>query len=139
MIDDSTLAAFAREAADAVIICDRSGDITFWNASAERLFGWPSDSVVGATLDVIIPERHRARHWEAFHAAIARGTTKYADELLQVPAEHHDGTRLSIAFTVTLLRDAGGEITGIASVVRDETAARRERLALEQQVRELRA
>lgn len=133
---DARLAALVREAADAIIVCDRDGTITFWNRSAEALFGWPEEAVVGASLDVIIPARHRERHWTAFHAAIARGTTAYADQLLQVPAEHRDGRRRSIAFTVTLLRDAAGDVGAIAAIIRDETDARRERLELEARLKE---
>ena len=136
-LDDTLLASVVRQAADAIIICDRVGTITLWNRAAEKLFGWPQEVVLGSSLDVIIPPRHRQRHWDAFHAAVERGTTVYADDLLRVPAEHHDGRRLSIAFTVTLLRDHAGSITGIASIIRDETDARRERLELEARLKEL--
>ena len=136
-LDDALLADVVRQAADAIIICDREGTITLWNRAAETLFGWPQEAMVGSSLNVIIPARHRQRHWDAFHAAIERGTTVYADEVLHVPAEHHDGRRRSIAFTVTLLRDAAGSITAIAAIIRNETDARKERLALEARLKEL--
>ena len=135
--DDKLLASFVRQAADAIIICDRAGTIGLWNRAAEKLFGWPEEAVLGASLDVIIPPRHRQRHWDAFHAAVERGSTVYADDLLRVPAEHHDGRSRSIAFTVTLLRDHAGSITAIAAIIRDETDTRRERLELEARLKEL--
>ena len=52
---------------------------------------------------------------------MATGDTKYGSDLLRVPSLHADGERHSIAFTVTLLTDADGAVTGIAAVVRDET------------------
>ena len=133
---DRHLTALVRDTGDAIIICDRHGRITCWNRGAERLFGRSESDALGASLDLIIPEKHRPRHWDAWHAALARGTTKYADELLHVPAEHADGRRLSIAFTVTLLRDENGAVDAVAAIIRDETEARRERRELEGRLRE---
>ena len=133
-VDDATLATFVRRAADAVVISDRDGRITFWNEAAERVFGWPATIACGQSLDLIIPERQRARHWDGFHQAVARGTTRYGDQLLQVPAVHRDGGIISIAFTVTLLIDGEERLDGIVAVIRDETDARRQRLELERKV-----
>jgi PAS domain S-box-containing protein len=134
---DHQLFSLVRETGDAVIICDAHGRITLWNRGATQLFGRSEGDAIGASLDLIIPEKHRARHWEAWHTALARGTTAYADELLQVPAVHADGRRLSIAFTVTLLYGATGGVDGVAAIIRDVTDARRERMALEARLREL--
>lgn len=136
---DEQLTELARATGDAVIICDPLGRITFWNDAAASLFGRPASEALGAGLDLIIPAKHRQRHWDGWRAAVERGTTVYADRLLRVPAEHANGTRLSIAFTVTLIRDAAGAVGAVAAIVRDETEARRERLALEARVRELTA
>jgi PAS domain S-box-containing protein len=134
---DRQVIALVRETGDAVVICDPTGRITLWNRGAEVLFGRTEGEALGSTLDLIIPEKHRTRHWDAWHAALERGTTTYADELLHVPARHADGSRLSIAFTVTLLRDAAGSVDAVAAIIRDETAARRDRLDLEARLREL--
>ena len=40
VLTDETLAGLIRSLADAVIVADPTGTIVFWNASAERLFGW---------------------------------------------------------------------------------------------------
>lgn len=136
---DEQLAELVRATGDAVIVCDPLGRITFWNDAAASLFGRPADEALGAGLDLIIPAKHRQRHWDGWRAAVERGTTVYADQLLRVPAEHANGTRLAIAFTVTLIRDAAGAVEAVAAIVRDETDARRERLALEAKVRELTA
>src|SRR5882672_6856789 len=88
---------------DAVVLCDRDGVIRFWNAAAERLFGFAPTEALGRSLDLIIPERLRERHWAGFDKAIARGQTRYDHDVLRVPATHKDGRALSIAFTVGLL------------------------------------
>ena len=93
----------------------------------------PLRKPLGASLDLIIPERQRTRHWDGYRSVMATGTTKYGSDLLRVPSLHSDGQRRSIAFTVTLLEDAEGAVTGIAAVVRDET----ERWNEEQELRRL--
>ena len=106
---------------DAVVICGPDGVIRFWNAAAEGLFGFTSTEAVGSSLDLIIPERLRERHWAGFDKAIAAGQTRYAHDVLRVPATHKDGRGLSIAFTVGLLLGPEREVTGLVAVIRDET------------------
>ena len=106
---------------DAVVICDRDGVIRFWNAAAERLFGFTRSDALGKSLDLIIPERLRERHWAGYDKAMASGETSLGRDLLRVPAVHKDGRRLSIAFTVGLLFGPEGKVTGIAAVIRDDS------------------
>jgi PAS domain S-box-containing protein len=106
---------------DAVILADRDGVIRLWNAGAEAMFGYRADEAVGRTLDLIIPERLRARHWEGWHAAMARGSTEYGDRTLAVPGERRDGSRVSLEFTIGLIRDSAGEIAAVSAILRDVT------------------
>ncbi|TPE48929.1 PAS domain-containing protein [Amaricoccus solimangrovi] len=109
-------------AGDAIIVSDRDGVIVFWNAAAERVFGFTEAEALGRTLDLITPERHRERHWEGYRVTMETGVTRYGEALLKVPALRKDGADLSIAFTVSLLRDATGAVSQIVAIVRDETA-----------------
>lgn len=138
-MDDATLAGLVRVLADAVVVADADGAITLWNDAAERIFGWPASEAVGQSLDLIIPERQRERHWAGYRRTMATGETKYGADLLQVPALHRDGRRLSIAFTVTLLHRPGHRLpNGIAAVIRDETARWQERRQLLEELAALR-
>jgi len=134
--------AFVRGAADAIIAAGADGKIVFWNSAAARIFGFAADEALGQSLDLIIPERFRARHWEGYRQVMATGTTKYQSEVLRVPALHKDGKALSIAFSVTLLDSSDGQGRTIVAIVRDETARwnderelRRRLAELEQQVK----
>jgi PAS domain S-box-containing protein len=138
-IDDTTLAELVHRLADAVIVADASGTIVYWNGAAERVFGWSAGEAVGQTLDLIVPDRQRARHWEGYERVMATGITKYGDDLLRVPALHGDGERRSIAFTVTLLTDSDGAVTGIAAVIRDETDRWREEQELRRRLADIEA
>ncbi len=110
-----------REAADAIVAADSSGKITLWNAGAVRLFGYSEAEAVAQSLDVIIPEAQRKRHWDGYHHVMQTGETRYGTSLLRVPAIRKDGTRISVAFTVGLLKDAGGRVEGIFAILHDDT------------------
>jgi PAS domain S-box-containing protein len=120
---DHLARALLRDMPDALIVADAAGLIQFWNAGAERLFGFTSEEALGQSLDIIIPERLRARHWTGFHETMRTGHSRYgAGEILSVPALRKDGARLSVEFTITPLHDLAGRMEGIAAIMRDATA-----------------
>ncbi|MDX2169120.1 MAG: PAS domain S-box protein [Deltaproteobacteria bacterium] len=122
---------------DAIIVADRAGVIRLWNQAATTLFGHSEREAVGASLDLIIPEAMRSRHWAGYDAVMHSGTTRYGSELLKVPALHRDGHRLSLEFRVALLFDAHGGVAGVAAYLRDATAAFNERRQLLARLAEL--
>ena len=124
---------------DAVMVCDASGLITLWNPASERMFGFSEVEALGQSLDMIIPERQQQRHWDGYHQTMKTGVTKYGNDLLKVPAVHKDGRTLSIAFTVSLLHAPDGSVSGIAAVVRDETARFKEERELRKKLNEAEA
>ena len=124
---------------DEVVISDAKGDIIFWNAAAEKIFGFTQVEALGKSLDLIIPERIRQRHNEGHKRSMETGTTRYGTTLLTVPALHKEGKPLSIAFTVAMLTDAAGKVTGIAAVVRDDTERFQNDRALKKRIAELEA
>ena len=134
-LGDHALDRLVEGLADAVVIADAAGTIVLWNRAATTLFGWDGADVIGRSLDVIIPERLRARHWEGYQRVMETGHTDYGTRLLEVPAIHHDGHTISIAFTVTLLTQPGERRPdAIAAVLRDDTARRQELLSLRERV-----
>lgn len=116
---------------DALLVSDRSGNITFWNAGAERIFGFSEKEALGQSLDIITPERLRARHWAGYNETMRSGKTKYgAGDLLSVPAVRKDGTQISVQFSIVPLHDDAGVLTEIAAIMRDVTADFEERRKL---------
>jgi PAS domain S-box-containing protein len=110
------------ESRDAIIFADKDGRIRLWNAGAEALFGYRAAEMEGQTLDLIIPEALRARHNEGFRRVMAKGESRYAADLLAVPGLSQDGTRISLEFTITLIKDDRGQVLGAAAIMRDVTA-----------------
>jgi PAS domain S-box-containing protein len=107
---------------DAILICDPAGTVRYWNAAAERMFGFPATEALGTSMNLIIPERLRARHWAAWETTMSTGVTRYGGgQLLAVPALHKDGRQISIEFSIQLLKDAGDVIEWVVAVIRDVT------------------
>jgi PAS domain S-box-containing protein len=109
-------------AGDAIIFADRDGIIRLWNRAAEGIFGYTEAEAVGQSLDLIVPERQRELHWKGYARVMLDGVTKYGSETLSVPAVTKDGERISIEFTINLLRDGDGKVLGPVAILRDVTA-----------------
>lgn len=114
--------AILATASDAIIATDRGGVVNFWNQGAVRIFGFPANEAVGQSLDLIIPENLRPRHWDGYQRVMATGESRYADgELLSVPAITKDGRRISVEFTIIMLRDKEDRPAGTVAILRDVT------------------
>lgn len=110
----------AADAPDAIIYADVDGFIRFWNRGAERIFGFSQSDALGKTLDIIIPEQLRKRHWDGYARTMRTGVTRYgAGDVLAVPAIRKDGSRISVEFTILPITGRDGRMVGIAAILRD--------------------
>ena len=122
---------------DALVIADRAGIIRFWNAGAERIFGFRESEALGQSLDIITPERLRERHWQGYERTMRTGKTQYgAGDLLAVPAIRKGGAQISVQFSIIPMRDESGELEAIAAVMRDVTLDFEERRMLRKALRD---
>jgi PAS domain S-box-containing protein len=122
-------------ASDAIVVSDREGLIRVWNPGAERIFGHSSAEAIGQSLDLIIPQNLRARHWDGYRRVMATGQSRYdAGDLLSVPGLRKDGARISLEFTIVPLTGPGGQVDGLAAIMRDVTARFNELRALKQRL-----
>ena len=140
------MGALVAAVGDAIVSCDRTGAITLWNPAAERIFGFTAAEAIGQSLDIIIPERMRKRHWDGYYKTMETGVTRYGNDVLSVPAVDKAGRTLSISFTVAMLFSPDSHVSQIVAVMRDETErfhndrAQRKRLQeLEAQLRAVQA
>jgi PAS domain S-box-containing protein len=134
MISPSVLAdAVLRTNADAIVASDKDGIIRFWNPGAQRIFGYTSLEAIGQSLDIIIPERLRARHWQGYRQVMATGESRYGHgDVLAVPGIRKDGGRISLEFTIVPLQDEKGQMVGMAAIMRDVSIRFEELRALRQ-------
>ena len=129
----------AREAPEAIIYADASGRVRFWNHGAERIFGFRATEAIGQTLDIIIPEHLRNRHWEGFMRAMKTGKIRYGSgDVLEVPAMRKDGVRVYVEFSMLLFHDRSGNVVGVGAVLRDVTERFEEMKRLRERLQEFR-
>lgn len=120
---------------DAIIYADAEGRIRFWSDAATRIFGFAAGDALGESLDLIIPERLRGRHWEGYGHVMQGGASRYgAGDLLSVPARHKDGRQISVEFTILPFHSDTGAVLGIAAFLRDVTARFEELRALRREL-----
>ena len=109
--------------ADAIVYADAEGVIRVWNRGATRIFGFAEAEALGRSLDLIVPENLRERHWQGYRATMRTGQSRYGNgQILSVPAVRKDGTRVSVEFTIAPFTDNAGRMIGIAAIMRDTTA-----------------
>jgi PAS domain S-box-containing protein len=131
--------AILETVSDAIIAADAGGFISFWNPGAVRIFGFTAEEAVGSSLDLIIPESLRARHWAGYNRLMATGESRYGQgDLLSVPGLTKDGRRISVEFTIVLLNDERRKPVGTAAILRDVTKRFEEARELRRQLTESR-
>jgi len=108
--------------AEAVIFADRGGVIRYWGRGAESLFGHSAADALGESLDLIIPERFRSAHWQAYDLAFESGRTKYAGRTLTTRSLRKDGSKLFVDLSFELVKDARDTVVGALAIGRDCTA-----------------
>ena len=135
-ISDAVAAAILSTRSDAIVAADREGLIRFWNPGAERL-GYSHNEALSRSLDLIIPERLRARHWDGYRRVMESGKSRYGQgDVLSVPAIRKDGATISVEFTVVPLQN-NGQMIGMAAIMRDVTRRFNEMRALKRKLAEL--
>jgi PAS domain S-box-containing protein len=98
-------------ALDAFIQMDEDGHIVGWNPQAEALFGWSRDEVVGKPLgNLIVPERHRARHEAGLARFLKTGESAILGKRMEMEALRRDGTEIKVGLKVTALRRRSGYV-----------------------------
>ena len=122
---------------DGMLFADQEGIIRLWNTGAETIFGYSAREAIGQSLDLIIPEKLRERHWEGYYRVMDTGETRYGNELLKVPALRKDGKKLSIEFSILLVRDRQNQIIGSAAIIRNVTERWKKEKALNEKLKSL--
>jgi PAS domain S-box-containing protein len=130
--------AILESQADAILVADREGVICFWNPGAARIFGFGAEEAIGHSLDLIIPESLRARHWEGYKRVMVSGETRYGSgDVLSVPALTKAGLRISVEFTIIILREDNDAVIGMAAILRDVSARFEELRSLRRRLNDL--
>ncbi len=140
--NEEHLRRILQTALDAVITIDVSGIITFWNAQAEKIFGWSQADAVGRALgETVIPARHRSAYEERLRRYREAGDGLQIEKRLELTALHRSGQEFPVEISIApLLHDARLSFCAFVRDITQRKAAeevlRRGREELEQRVRE---
>ncbi|MHB8058162.1 MAG: PAS domain-containing protein [Desulfuromonadaceae bacterium] len=122
---------------DAIMFADREGIIRLWNSGAERMFGFSAGEALGQSLDLIIPENLRGRHWDGYGRVMESGSSRYSADLLSAPALRKDSTRISTEFSMVMVKDDAGMMLGVAAIIRDVSARWQREKELKERIKAL--
>ncbi|HEY6364460.1 MAG TPA: PAS domain S-box protein [Candidatus Binatia bacterium] len=136
----ATLAAIIESSDDAIISKDLNGRIMTWNASAEQLFGYREQEVIGQPITLIIPHSHLNEETMILQRIRIGERIDHYETVRQAK----NGSLLDISLTVSPIRDGLGNIVGASKIARDitrrkliEAALRQSQERLRQQAQEL--
>ncbi len=131
----SQLAAIVESSEDAIVAVAADGSITSWNPAATRLFGYEATEMIGRNASDALPEGDGPQLWERFGAVLAGATIHN----LQREWRRRDAVTIPVSITVSPVRGAAGETTGVSAIVRDESDRARAEAAALASAAELRA
>ena len=126
----------AETAADAIITMKRPGIVTLWNKSAESMFGYAADEVMGKYLhDMIVPERYREKSREALKSFFETGTGPVVGKTIEVFGLRKDGSEFSVELSISAMRIR--DEWQAAAIIRDITERKKAEVVLAKHVDEL--
>ena len=110
----------------AILDLDHQGRVySIWNRTAERMFGWSRDEVIGRSLPVVPPERQE--EFRSLFRRLLQGETLSNVELRRV---HKDGRPVEVSLSTATLRDSAGRVTRLLGALMDITSRKRTDAAL---------
>jgi PAS domain S-box-containing protein len=129
------LAAIVDSSFDAIISKTLDGQITSWNAAAERIYGYSAAETIGQSIEIIVPEDRRAE-LRSIHERLRRGERVPPFETVRLT---RDGRRIGVQLTMSPIIGAEGQIVGAAGIGHDITQRQQAELALREREAKFRA
>ncbi|RYC29779.1 GGDEF and EAL domain-containing protein [Lichenibacterium minor] len=102
---------------DAIVCSDEKGTISFWNAAAERMFGFGHLEAVGMPLTSIIPSEFRAGHEAGMARVLAGGERRLAGKTVEIRGQRRSGEQFPIELSLATWKD--GDHLQVGSIIRD--------------------
>ena len=125
------LAAIVQSSHDAIAAKDLNGIITDWNKSAERIFGYKKQEVIGKSILLLIPPERHSEEAEI----LTRTRHGQSIDHYETVRRRKDGTLIDVSLTISPIKDRAGKIVGISKIARDITRQKQAEKALAEAVR----
>jgi PAS domain S-box-containing protein len=126
------LAAIVESSDDAIISATFAGIIASWNQGAERVYGYAADEVIGRPMAILVPPDRP----DDFPVLLRRLIGEEPIEQYEAVRRRKDGQEIYVSLTISPVRDAVGDVTGVSALARDITARKHADEALERQRRD---
>lgn len=123
---EAKLRSITSAVADAIVMMDEDGLVTFWNEAAERTFGYSRMEMLGRPLhDIIVPERYRAAYRDGHRRFLESGVGAMIGRTMEIQGIHKDGAEFPIELNIAPVRFGGnwhaiGTVRNIAERKRAE-------------------
>lgn len=117
-----------QSATDAIVLADHRGIIISWNASAERLFGYLEEEVLGQPLTMLMPDRYRKAHQGGIQRFHSTGTPHVIGKTVELCGLRKDGREFPLELSLATWKSAQG--TFFSGIIRDITERKRAEEAL---------
>jgi PAS domain S-box-containing protein len=130
---EAWLAAIVASSFDGIVSKTLSGEVTSWNASAERILGFTAEEMIGQSIRRIIPEDRQAEEDDILKR-IAAGELI---ENFETVRQRMDGSLVDVGVTVSPIRDRTGAVIAASKIIRDITEQKRAKAQLEVLIREV--
>lgn len=111
--------SFASTAADAIILADQFGTITFWNNGARNIFGYEEDEAVGKPITILMPERYKEAHSKGIERVRANGKSQYLGRIMEFEGLKNNGSEFPVELSVTVWPTKDG--LSFMGILRDVT------------------
>jgi PAS domain S-box-containing protein len=118
-LSEQRLDAILGTANDAVVSIDAAGKVMLWNSGATEMFGYSSEEMMGEALDVIIPERHRAKHAEGLERVGSGGEHHVIGKTVELAGLDRDGREFPIELSLATWEVEGERF--YSGIIRDIT------------------
>lgn len=127
---EAVLQRITGAAQDAIVMIDHQDRVTFWNAAAEKLFGYTREEILGRLLHpLLMPVEMQARQSAAFSRFVATGKGDKLDRTTELAARHRDGSEFPIDLSLSAVQ-IKGNWCGIG-IVRDVSVRKQAEAALQ--------
>ncbi len=104
---------------DAIAVVDRRGTIELVNLQAEKLFGYQRGELIGQSIEILVPDRHRKAHEKKRDEYNTAPHWRPMDSSLQLTARRKDGSEIPVDISLSPLKTEDGAKT--IAAIRDVT------------------
>ena len=110
-------------ATDSIVLADHNGRILSWNRAAAQLFGYTDEEILGQSLSILMPPRHRAAHERGLARVRDTGESRLIGRLVELEGLRKDGSEFPLELSLAMWKS--DDAVFYSGIIRDITQRRR--------------